>query len=244
MRAHRSCERSRAAAALHLGGTMAPFARNDKTVLEIALPALVGFNAGVSCMFEDQIGIAAPRARAGHAHQPRGPRRPPDRAAAGARRTGGWLAVARRCDTREPPPRRGAGSNAPHIARARNRDAHGGRAGPRRAGERLRRAAATGGHGSAAAASPARRPRPTHGSDERATRDATPLAAASSPSLFTTYTFFSLKGEPTGKDVGRPLVDKYGAMIKDGAMAFFKEEYKWFSVFVVLLGGILLRSSR
>jgi len=26
---------------------MAPFARNDKTVLEIALPALVGFNAGV-----------------------------------------------------------------------------------------------------------------------------------------------------------------------------------------------------
>ena len=56
---------------------------------------------------------------------------------------------------------------------------------------------------------------------------------------FTTYTFFSLKGEPTGKDVGRPLVDKYGAMIKDGAMAFLKEEYKWLSVFVVLLGGIL-----
>jgi hypothetical protein len=27
---------------------MAPFARNDKTVLEIALPALVGFNASVS----------------------------------------------------------------------------------------------------------------------------------------------------------------------------------------------------
>jgi len=27
---------------------MAPFARNDKTILEIALPALVGFNAGVS----------------------------------------------------------------------------------------------------------------------------------------------------------------------------------------------------
>ncbi|CAH0373516.1 unnamed protein product [Pelagomonas calceolata] len=56
---------------------------------------------------------------------------------------------------------------------------------------------------------------------------------------FTTYTFFSLKGEPTGKDVGRPLVDKYGAMIKEGAMAFLKEEYKWLSVFVVLLGGIL-----
>ena len=49
---------------------------------------------------------------------------------------------------------------------------------------------------------------------------------------FTTYTFFSLKGEPTGKDVGRPLVDKYGAMIKEGAMAFLKEEYKWLSVFV------------
>ena len=49
---------------------------------------------------------------------------------------------------------------------------------------------------------------------------------------FTTYTFFSLKSEPTGKDVGRPLVDKYGAMIKDGAMAFLKEEYKWLSVFV------------
>ena len=56
---------------------------------------------------------------------------------------------------------------------------------------------------------------------------------------FTTYTFFSLKGEPTGKDVGRPLVDKYGAMIKEGAMAFLKEEYKWLSVFVILLGGIL-----
>ena len=28
-------------------------------------------------------------------------------------------------------------------------------------------------------------------------------------------------------------------MIKDGAMAFLKEEYKWLSVFVVLLGGIL-----
>ena len=27
--------------------TMAPFARNDKTVLEIALPALVGCKAGV-----------------------------------------------------------------------------------------------------------------------------------------------------------------------------------------------------
>ena len=30
------------------------------------------------------------------------------------------------------------------------------------------------------------------------------------------------------------MVDKYGAMIKDGAMAFLKEEYKWLSVFVVL----------
>jgi len=27
---------------------MAPFARNDKTILEIALPALVGCKAGVS----------------------------------------------------------------------------------------------------------------------------------------------------------------------------------------------------
>ena len=49
----------------------------------------------------------------------------------------------------------------------------------------------------------------------------------------------TLKSEPTGNDVGRPLVDKYVAMIKDGAMAFLKEEYKWLSVFVVLLGGIL-----
>jgi inorganic pyrophosphatase len=58
--------------------------------------------------------------------------------------------------------------------------------------------------------------------------------------LFTVHTYFSLKKEPTGVDVGRPLVDKFGAMIKEGAMAFLKEEYKWLSVFVLFLGGILL----
>ena len=68
---------------------------------------------------------------------------------------------------------------------------------------------------------------------------ATPPRSGVLALVFTTYTFFSLKREPTGKDVGRPLVDKYGAMIKEGAMAFLKEEYKWLSVFVVLLGGIL-----
>ena len=50
LRAHRLPRASARAAAVAAqpAGTMAPFARNDKTVLEIALPALVGFNAGVS----------------------------------------------------------------------------------------------------------------------------------------------------------------------------------------------------
>ncbi|EGB06704.1 putative proton translocating inorganic pyrophosphatase [Aureococcus anophagefferens] len=45
---------------------------------------------------------------------------------------------------------------------------------------------------------------------------------------------------PTGAGVGRPLVDKYGAMVKAGAKAFLVEEYKWLFVFVVVLGLILL----
>ena len=85
---------------------------------------------------------------------------------------------------------------------------------------------------------PARARHTQHADAERETRRHTPRSGVLALA-FTTYTFFSLKGEPTGKDVGRPLVDKYGAMIKDGAMAFLKEEYKWLSVFVVLLGGIL-----
>ena len=50
LRAHRLVRASgrAAAGAAQPAGTMAPFARNDKTILEIALPALVGFNAGVS----------------------------------------------------------------------------------------------------------------------------------------------------------------------------------------------------
>jgi len=49
LRAHRLVRASgrAAAGAAQPAGTMAPFARNDKTILEIALPALVGFNAGV-----------------------------------------------------------------------------------------------------------------------------------------------------------------------------------------------------
>ena len=49
LRAHRLVRASGRAAAVAAqpAGTMAPFARNDKTVLEIALPALVGCNAGV-----------------------------------------------------------------------------------------------------------------------------------------------------------------------------------------------------
>ena len=52
----------------------------------------------------------------------------------------------------------------------------------------------------------------------------------------------TLKAEPTGNDVGRPLVDKYGAMIKEGAMAFLKEEYKWLSVFVRISASRRLES--
>ena len=50
LRAHRLVRASgrAAAGAAQPAGTMAPFARNDKTILEIALPALVGFNASVS----------------------------------------------------------------------------------------------------------------------------------------------------------------------------------------------------
>ena len=49
LRAHRLVRASgrAAAGAAQPAGTMAPFARNDKTILEIALPALVGFNASV-----------------------------------------------------------------------------------------------------------------------------------------------------------------------------------------------------
>ena len=85
-----------------------------------------------------------------------------------------------------------------------------------------------------------RRPRERDAPPRRQRRD--PPSQGVLALLFTTYTYVTLKAEPTGNDVGSPLVDKYGAMIKDGAMAFLKEEYKWLSVFVVLLGGIYLRS--
>ena len=211
LRAHRLVRASgrAAAGAAQPAGTMAPFARNDKTILEIALPALVGFNASVS-FGAARLVDASPTAR--RRAEPRtaamGVQRTAGaRAAAGARRKGGLACsrgggAIRACHPRRP----GAGPQrrATHSTQRGLLDAECGPAARRRE-TRSHRAAAT------------RRQTPRSGV----------LALA-----FTTYTFFSLKGEPTGKDVGRPLVDKYGAMIKEGAMAFLKEEYKWLSVFV------------
>ncbi|KAH8065996.1 hydrogen-translocating pyrophosphatase [Aureococcus anophagefferens] len=58
--------------------------------------------------------------------------------------------------------------------------------------------------------------------------------------MFTMVLYKRLMANPTGAGVGRPLVDKYGAMVKAGAKAFLVEEYKWLFVFVVVLGLILL----
>ena len=64
LRAHRLVRASgrAAAGAAQPAGTMAPFARNDKTILEIALPALVGFNASVS-LHAARLVDASPTAR-------------------------------------------------------------------------------------------------------------------------------------------------------------------------------------
>ena len=58
--------------------------------------------------------------------------------------------------------------------------------------------------------------------------------------MFTMVLYKRLMANPTGEGVGRPLVDKYGAMVKAGAKAFLVEEYKWLFVLVVVLGLILL----
>ena len=58
--------------------------------------------------------------------------------------------------------------------------------------------------------------------------------------LFTVYLYSSLLAFPTGAGVGRPVVDKYGAMVKEGAKAFLYEEYKSLAKFVLFLGLILL----
>ena len=57
--------------------------------------------------------------------------------------------------------------------------------------------------------------------------------------LFTVYLYKSLLSNPTGKDNGYPTVDRYGAMVKDGAKAFLAEEYRWLTVFVIFLGLVL-----
>ena len=58
--------------------------------------------------------------------------------------------------------------------------------------------------------------------------------------LFTVYLYASLMAHPTGAGVGRPVVDKYGAMIKEGAKAFLVEDYKSLAKFVLFLGIVLL----
>jgi len=58
--------------------------------------------------------------------------------------------------------------------------------------------------------------------------------------VFTVALYFQLLAHPTGAEVGRPVVDKYGAMVKAGAKAFLAEEYRWLAVFVLFLGLMLL----
>ena len=57
--------------------------------------------------------------------------------------------------------------------------------------------------------------------------------------LFTVYLYKSLLKNPTGTANGYPTVDRYGAMVKDGAKAFLAEEYRWLTVFVIFLGLVL-----
>ena len=97
LRAHRLVRASgrAAAGAAQPAGTMAPFARNDKTILEIALPALVGFKP-VS-LETARLVDASPTARLLPSHAPRrwefrGPPARVPRPALDGR--GGWLAVA------------------------------------------------------------------------------------------------------------------------------------------------------
>jgi len=58
--------------------------------------------------------------------------------------------------------------------------------------------------------------------------------------LFTVFLYSQLMAYPTGAGVGRPIVDKYGKMIKDGAKAFLIEEYRSLAAFVLFLGIVLL----
>ena len=106
LRAHRLVRASgrAAAGAAQPAGTMAPFARNDKTILEIALPALVGFNASVS--FKQLALLMHRRPRAGaSSHAPRRWEFQDRRRARRGRRStdrGAGLRSRRRCDTRLP----------------------------------------------------------------------------------------------------------------------------------------------
>ena len=108
LRAHRLVRASgrAAAGAAQPAGTMAPFARNDKTILEIALPALVGFNASVS--FKQLALLMHRRPRAGApSHAPRRWEFQDRRRARRGRRStdrGAGLRSRRRCDTRLPTP--------------------------------------------------------------------------------------------------------------------------------------------
>ena len=130
LRAHRLVRASgrAAAGAAQPAGTMAPFARNDKTILEIALPALVGFNASVSFK---QLALLMPRRRRAccrATHRGDGSSEDRRRACRGRRSTegGAGLQSRRRCDTRLPTPsswRERATHSTQHTARgARGRE--------------------------------------------------------------------------------------------------------------------------
>ena len=125
LRAHRLVRASgrAAAGAAQPAGTMAPFARNDKTILEIALPALVGFNASVSFK---QLALLMPRRRRAccrATHRGDGSSEDRRRACRGRRSTegGAGLQSRRRCDTRLPTPSswRERATHSSHGVRAR-----------------------------------------------------------------------------------------------------------------------------
>ena len=171
LRAHRLVRASgrAAAGAAQPAGTMAPFARNDKTILEIALPALVGFNASVSfgaARLVDASPTARRRAepRTAAMGVPGPPARSPRPALDGH---GAGLHSRRRRYARATPVALARDrSGAPRTARSEDRDAHRGSAGPPRARERAIIAATAAARG--------------RGESTPPTLHQTPLAAASS----------------------------------------------------------------
>merc|ERR1740138_72988 len=57
--------------------------------------------------------------------------------------------------------------------------------------------------------------------------------------VFCIYLKSMLNKKKVGKDIDVPVLDKLSAQVKSGAMAFLKEEYKFLSIFVVVLAFVL-----